>query len=50
VAAAEALRAEGLECRTAVCVVDREEGGAPALAGHGVRLVPIFRAQDVLEA
>jgi orotate phosphoribosyltransferase len=50
VAAAEALRTEGLECRTAVCVVDREEGGASALAGHGVRLVPIFRAQDVLEA
>jgi orotate phosphoribosyltransferase len=50
VAATEALRAEGLECRTAVCVVDREEGGASALAGHGVRLVPIFRAQDVLEA
>jgi len=48
--AVEALRAEGLECRTAVCVVDREEGGAAALAGHEVRLVPIFRAREVLEA
>ena len=50
VTAVEALRAEGLECRTAVCVVDREEGGAAALAGHEVRLVPIFRAREVLEA
>jgi orotate phosphoribosyltransferase len=50
VTAVEALRAEGLECRTAVCVVDREEGGAVALASHAVRLVPIFRARDVLEA
>jgi orotate phosphoribosyltransferase len=49
-AAVEALRAEGLECRTAVCVVDREEGGADALARQDVRLVPIFRASEVLEA
>ena len=38
--AVEALRAAGLECRTAVCVVDREEGGADELARHGVRLRP----------
>ena len=50
VTAVEALRAEGLECRTAVCVVDREEGGADALARHAVQLVPIFRAREVLEA
>jgi orotate phosphoribosyltransferase len=49
-AAVEALRAEGLECRTAVCVVDREEGGIDALAQHEVRLVPLFRARDVIEA
>src|SRR5436309_7011344 len=30
-AAVDALRAAGLECRTAVCVVDREEGGGDAL-------------------
>ena len=49
-AAVEALRAEGLECKTAVCVVDREEGGTDALAQQEVRLVPIFRARDVIEA
>jgi orotate phosphoribosyltransferase len=49
-AAVEALRAEGLECKTAVCVVDREEGGIDALAQQEVRLVPIFRARDVIEA
>ena len=50
VTAVEALRAEGLACRIAVCVVDREEGGVDALAQSDVRLVPIFRARDVLEA
>jgi orotate phosphoribosyltransferase len=49
-AAVEALRAEGLECRTAICVVDREEGGADALARQSVQLVPIFRASEVLQA
>jgi orotate phosphoribosyltransferase len=48
--AVDALRAAGLVVRTAVCVVDREEGGADALAGRGVRLRPIFRASEVLEA
>jgi orotate phosphoribosyltransferase len=49
-AAVKALRAAGLVCRRAVCVVDREEGGADALARQGVRLVPLFRAEDVLPA
>jgi orotate phosphoribosyltransferase len=44
-----ALRESGLECRTAVCVVDREEGGVDELARHGVRLRPVFRARDLLE-
>jgi orotate phosphoribosyltransferase len=48
--AVEALRAAGLECGTAVCVVDREEGGADALARHAVRLRPLFRASQLLEA
>jgi orotate phosphoribosyltransferase len=48
--AVEALRTAGLAVRTAVCVVDREEGGADALAARGVRLRPIFRASEVLEA
>jgi orotate phosphoribosyltransferase len=43
-----ALRGAGLLVRTAVCVVDREEGGAEALAGEGLRLRSIFRAADVL--
>ena len=35
--------------RTAVCVVDREEGGADALARLGVRLRPLFRPPELLE-
>jgi orotate phosphoribosyltransferase len=48
--AVKALRDAGLTVRTAVCVVDREEGGADALARQAVRLRPIFRASEVLEA
>ncbi|HET8873372.1 MAG TPA: orotate phosphoribosyltransferase [Gaiellaceae bacterium] len=47
-AAVAALREAGLECRTAVCVVDREEGGVDELARHGVRLRALFRAADLL--
>ena len=50
VEAVDALREAGLECRIAVCVVDREEGGADALARRGVRLVPLFRAGELLSA
>jgi orotate phosphoribosyltransferase len=49
-AAADAVRAvrqAALECRTAICVIDREEGGADSLARLGVRLHPLFRAADV---
>jgi orotate phosphoribosyltransferase len=42
-----ALRAEALEVGTAVCVVDREEGGADLLARHAVRLRPLFTAGDI---
>ena len=48
--AVEALRSARLTVRTAVCVVDREEGGADALARQAVRLRPIFRASEILEA
>jgi orotate phosphoribosyltransferase len=48
--AVTALREAGLECRHAVCVVDREEGGADALARQAVCLHALFRAQDVVEA
>ena len=47
--AVEAVREAGLVCRTAVCVVDREEGGSDELARHGVRLWPLFRASDLIE-
>jgi orotate phosphoribosyltransferase len=46
--AVEALRGAGLVCRTAVCVVDRDEGGADALARRAVRLRPLLLAADVL--
>ena len=49
-AAVEAVRAAALACETAICVVDREEGGAEALAAHGVRLVALFRASEVAAA
>ena len=43
-----ALRDAGLVVRNAVCVVDREEGGADALARLGVRLRALYRASDLL--
>jgi orotate phosphoribosyltransferase len=48
--AVEAVRDAGLVVRTAVCIVDREEGGADALARHAVRLRPLFRASELLSA
>jgi orotate phosphoribosyltransferase len=46
----EALREAGLVVRSAVCVVDREEGGSDALARREVELRPIFRASEILDA
>lgn len=48
--AVEALREAGLVVRQAVCVVDREEGGADALARLGVRLRALYRAGDLVPA
>jgi orotate phosphoribosyltransferase len=48
--AVEAVREAGLEVGTAVCVVDREVGGADELARHAVRLRSLFRAGDFLTA
>jgi orotate phosphoribosyltransferase len=45
--AVSALRDAGLTVQTAICVVDREEGGAEALARETVQLRPLFRASDV---
>jgi orotate phosphoribosyltransferase len=47
--AVRALREARLECQTAVCVVDREEGGREALARHAVELRPLFPARELLE-
>jgi orotate phosphoribosyltransferase len=45
--AVKALREAGLLVSTAVCVVDREEGGADALARAAVRLRPLTLASLV---
>jgi orotate phosphoribosyltransferase len=44
-----AVREAGLEVGTAICVVDREQGGTEALAAQSVDLRPIFRAAEVLD-
>ena len=48
--AVDALREAGLVVRNAICVVDREEGGADALARLGVRLRSLYRAGDLIPA
>ena len=48
--AVDAVREAGLVVRHAVCVVDREEGGADALARVGVRLDALYRASELLAA
>ena len=48
--AVTALREAGLVVRNAVCVVDREEGGADALARIGVRLRSLFTAGELVPA
>jgi orotate phosphoribosyltransferase len=45
--AVRALREAGLQVETAVCVVEREEGGIEELAAHGIRLVPLFRGSEL---
>jgi orotate phosphoribosyltransferase len=49
VAAVAALREAGLECGTAVCVVDRDEGGTDALARRAVRLRPLYVAGELFD-
>lgn len=44
------LRAAGAIVDTAVCVIDREEGGAAALAEHGVTLRALFTRTDLESA
>ena len=47
--AVEALREAGLRVSTAICVVDREEGGVDELARHAVRQRPLYRASELLQ-
>ena len=49
-AAVEAVRAAGLVVRTAVCVVDRDEGGSDELARHAVRLRALYKAGDFVSS
>ena len=48
--AVQALREAGLRVANAICVVDREEGGVDELARHAVRLRPLYRASELLQA
>ena len=32
---------------SALCVIDRQEGGADALAGHGIRLLALLRREEL---
>jgi orotate phosphoribosyltransferase len=50
ISAVQAVRDAGLVCSTAICVVDREEGGVDELARHAVRLHSLFKASDVLSS
>jgi orotate phosphoribosyltransferase len=45
----DALRAAGATIDCVVTVVDREQGAAAMLAGHGVRLLPLVRVSELLK-
>jgi orotate phosphoribosyltransferase len=41
------LRSDGIDVDMAICVIDRQTGGSEALAGNGIRLVPLFTMKDI---
>jgi orotate phosphoribosyltransferase len=45
----DTLRAAGAVIDCVVTVVDREQGAAAMLAGHGVRLLPLVRVSELLK-
>jgi orotate phosphoribosyltransferase len=45
--AVQALRDAGLQVSSAICVVDREEGGTDAFARQAVRLRPLYRSSEL---
>ena len=44
--ALDAARGAGARCDAALVIVDRQEGGAEALAAKGVRLLSIFTGAE----
>jgi orotate phosphoribosyltransferase len=48
--AAKALREEGAELAKAICVIDRESGGAASLAEIGLDLKPLFTMTELKKA
>jgi orotate phosphoribosyltransferase len=48
--AAKALREEGAELAQAICVIDRESGGAASLAEIGLALKPLFTMTELKTA
>jgi orotate phosphoribosyltransferase len=49
-ASAQGLRALSARVDHALCVIDREEGGAEALAAEGIRLRSLLRREDLEKA
>jgi len=49
VLSAQELRQRGARVACALCVVDREAGGAEALRAEGVELRALFRASELAE-
>ena len=45
--AVEALREANLDVSAAICVVDREEGGAEAIAAAGVAFLALFTSSQL---
>ena len=45
--AARKLRADGIPIDTALCVIDREMGGAASLATAGIRLISLYRMYEI---
>ena len=43
----EMLRADGISVDLAICVIDRQTGGAEALADKGVRLSALFTMEEI---
>jgi orotate phosphoribosyltransferase len=41
------LRALGADIRAALCVIDRHQGGAPALLSEGITLLSLLTASDL---